>query len=108
MSGADWYILEELFARIIKRKAADPAQSYTAQLFAQGVNKISQKLGEEAVETVIASVAGDKENIISESADLLYHLLVLWAKLEVEPSEVMALLQKRTKISGLEEKQNRD
>lgn len=69
-------ILNRLFSTIQSRKGADPQTSYTAKLFSKGTGRIAQKVGEEAVETVIAATAKDKEHVISESADLLYHLCV--------------------------------
>src|SRR3954454_6153146 len=98
------HILEDLYQVILSRRGADPAQSNTARLFAKGKKKIAQKLGEEAVETVIEGVKGDKDGVILESADLLYHLLVLWAALDVQPGEVWAALRAREGISGIAEK----
>jgi phosphoribosyl-ATP pyrophosphohydrolase len=89
--------LDRLYAVIASRKGGDPASSYTASLFEKGIAKIAQKVGEEAVETVIDGVAGEQDRLISESADLLYHLLVLWAARDVEPDAVWAELAKREK-----------
>lgn len=97
MSGG--HTLDELFAVIESRKGADPASSYTAKLFERGTAKIAQKVGEEAVETVIEGMRGDKELLVSESADLLYHLCVLWADQGVSPDEIWAELAKRAKPS---------
>src|SRR5258707_14760345 len=72
--------LERLWRVIESRRGADPETSYTAKLFARGREKIAQKLGEEAVEVVIEGVKGDRAALVGESADLLYHLLVLWAR----------------------------
>lgn len=99
--------LDALFETIAARSAADPATSYTANLLAGGPHKIAKKLGEEAVETALAGVAQDKQAVISESADLLYHLLVLWAARGVTPEEVYAALASRAGRSGLEEKRAR-
>jgi phosphoribosyl-ATP pyrophosphohydrolase len=104
---ADATILEELFALIESRKGADPQSSYTAKLFARGRGKIAQKTGEEAVELVIASLSEGKEAVIGESADLLYHLLVLWADSGVRPEEVFAELKRREGTSGITEKASR-
>ncbi|MGZ0189536.1 MAG: phosphoribosyl-ATP diphosphatase [Alphaproteobacteria bacterium] len=93
----DAHTLDRLYAVIASRKGADPASSYTASLFDKGIAKIAQKVGEEAVETVIDGVAGEQDRLISESADLLYHLLVLWAARDVEPDAVWAELAKREK-----------
>jgi phosphoribosyl-ATP pyrophosphohydrolase len=101
------HVLEQLYQVILSRRGADPAQSNTARLFAKGKKKIAQKLGEEAVETVIEGVRGDKGGVISESADLLYHLLVLWAALDVKPDEVWDALRAREGLSGIVEKASR-
>ena len=100
-------ILDELYAVIESRKGADPTTSRTAQLFHRGVSKIAQKVGEEAVETLIEGVRGDRVRLAEESADLLYHLLVLWAALGISPGEVWAELAARRGISGIEEKRSR-
>jgi len=97
-------VLEQLYQVILSRRGADPAQSNTAKLFAKGKKKIAQKLGEEAVETLIEGVKGDKDGVVAESADLLYHLLVLWAALDVKPEEVWDALRAREGISGIAEK----
>ena len=89
--------LDDLYTVIASRKGGNPEESYTASLFDKGIAKIAQKVGEEAVETVIDGVSGPKERVISESADLLYHLLVLWATRDVKPDEVWAELGKRVK-----------
>ena len=89
--------LDDLYTVIASRKGGNPEESYTASLFDKGIAKIAQKVGEEAVETVIDGVSGPKERVISESADLLYHLLVLWAARDVKPEEIWAELDKRVK-----------
>lgn len=89
--------LEELFATIQKRKKADKKKSYTAKLFAKGRKKIAQKVGEEGVEVVIDAIADNKKAVIAESSDLLYHLLVLWADMDIELAEVMEELEGRKK-----------
>ena len=89
--------LDDLYTVIASRKGGNPEESYTASLFDEGIAKIAQKVGEEAVETVIDGVSGPKERVISESADLLYHLLVLWAARGVKPDEIWAELGKRVK-----------
>lgn len=99
--------LEELYTKIKTRKAADIDESYTAQLLAGGKPLICQKVGEEAVEIVIGALAGSKQNVIMESADLLYHILVLWAHEKIEPQSVWAELKAREEKSGLEEKSKR-
>lgn len=96
--------LEGLYALILSRRDGDPARSYTAKLFRKGTAKIAQKLGEEAVETVIEAVRGNRDKLIAESADLVYFLLVLWAERGVRPEEVWAALAAREGVSGLAEK----
>src|ERR1700753_1707659 len=96
--------LDRLFATIAARKGADPASSYTAKLLAEGVEKCAKKFGEEATEAVIAAISRDKAELAKESADVLYHLLVLWAASGVTPEEVYAVLKSREGMSGLEEK----
>ncbi len=99
--------IDRLFATIASRKGADPKSSYTAKLLAEGVEKCAKKLGEEATETVIAAVGGHKTELAKESADLLYHLLVVWAASGITPDEVYAVLSAREGQSGLEEKASR-
>ena len=99
--------LDKLFATITARKGADPGTSYTAKLLAAGVEKCAKKFGEEATETVIAAIQKDKTELAKESADVLYHLLVLWAASGITPQEVYAVLQSREGQSGLEEKASR-
>jgi phosphoribosyl-ATP pyrophosphohydrolase len=101
------HTIDRLFAVVQSRKDADPATSYTAKLFAQGTLKIAKKLGEEGVETALAAVGQDKACLIAESADLLYHLLVLWAACGVTPDDAYAALEARVGRSGLEEKKSR-
>jgi phosphoribosyl-ATP pyrophosphohydrolase len=101
-------ILDRLFATIAARKGGDAGSSYTAKLFQEGRARIAQKLGEESMETAIAAVSRDRDGVINESADLLYHLLVLWADSEVAPAEVWARLAEREGQSGLAEKAARD
>lgn len=100
-------ILERLFDTISDRKTADPTTSYTAKLFSRGRARIAQKVGEEAVETVIAAATNDTAHIVSESADLLYHLLVLWADADIRPEQVWQTLEAREGISGIVEKNSR-
>jgi len=99
--------LDKLFAAIAARKGADPAQSYTAKLLAAGVGTCARKFGEEAVETVIAAIQRDKTELAKESADVLYHLAVLWAASGITPQDVYAVLKSRETMSGLEEKASR-
>ncbi len=103
----DAHPIDRLFATVAARKDGDPSLSYTAKLFAQGKLKIAKKLGEEGVETALAAVAQDSTAVAAESADLLYHLLVLWAACGIEPEQVYAALEARVGRSGLEEKATR-
>jgi len=100
--------LDRLWQVIQSRRDADPQTSYTARLFARGRAKIAQKLGEEAVEAVIEGVGENPAALVGESADLLYHLLVLWAAAGVSPADVAAELARRDGISGIAEKRTRD
>ena len=104
MSDLRLDILAELAAAIASRKNAPPEESYTAKLLSQGVEKCAKKLGEEAVETALAAVLGDKKHLSAESADLLYHLLVLLEAADVKLAEVMAELARRKGVSGIAEK----
>jgi len=99
--------LDELYAIIEARRGGDPATSYVARSFAKGRAKLAQKVGEEAVETVIAAVAADREALIGESADLLFHLLMLWADADVAPADVLGALEARRGTSGIDEKASR-
>lgn len=106
MSNTDF--IEELYNTIKSRKKSSPEESYVAKLFDKGRNKIAQKLGEEAVEVVIDAARDKKKGVISESADLLFHMLVLWADMGIKPSDVIEELQGRKGISGIAEKKNRE
>src|ERR1700709_2695859 len=99
--------LDKLFVTIASRKGSDPSRSYTAKLLAAGVEKCAKKFGEEATETVIAAIQKDKAELAKESADVLYHLLVLWAASGITPDDVYAVLKSREAMSGLEEKASR-
>ena len=103
----DSTILDELYTVIASRKGTDPDKSYTAKLFARGRGKIAQKFGEEAVETVVAALSEGKDELVGESADTLYHLLVLWADCGIEPAKVWAELARRAGTSGIDEKKSR-
>ena len=100
-------ILERVYSVIESRKGSNPASSYTASLLSQGTPEIARKVGEEAVETITAALAAENKHIIAESADLLFHLLVLWAEKGITPEEVWAELIRREGTSGLEEKSAR-
>ena len=100
-------ILSDLANAIARRKNASPEESYTAKLLSQGIEKCAKKLGEEAVETALAGVLGNKDHLAAESADLLYHLLVLLQAADVPLSDVMAELARRQGVSGIAEKASR-
>lgn len=100
-------IFDELFDVIKERKNADPESSYVASLYSKGTAKISQKIGEEAVETCIEALQGNKEKLAEESADLLFHLMVLWADAGLEPKDISDILIQRFGTSGHEEKASR-
>ncbi|WP_142849070.1 phosphoribosyl-ATP diphosphatase [Telmatospirillum sp. J64-1] len=99
--------IDELYAVIASRKGGDPEKSHTAKMFARGRGKIAQKVGEEAVETVIAALAETPDHVVAESADLLYHLMILWADIGIKPEQVWAELERRKGVSGIEEKKSR-
>ena len=99
--------LDRLYRQVVSRKSADPQTSYTARLFKEGVAKCAKKLGEEGVEAALAGVLGDHKGLVAESADLLYHLAVVWAVVGVAPDEVYAELKARENKSGLDEKASR-
>ena len=99
--------LERLAATIEARKGADPSSSYTAKLLSEGVERAAKKFGEEAVEAVIAAVKGDRAELIAESADVLYHLLVVLKARDVALQDVLSQLEARTARSGLAEKASR-
>ncbi len=87
--------LNELYKIICARRTADKNISYVAKIFAKGRKKIAQKVGEEAVETVVAALAEGKQELIEESSDLLFHLLILWADCGVTPQEIILELERR-------------
>jgi len=97
-------VMDRLFATIAGRKGADPSVSHSARLLSRGTAKVAQKFGEEAVECLIEAVAGNKPALIAESADVLYHLLVLWVDAGVAAHEVWSELERRQGVSGIAEK----
>src|SRR6478736_33325 len=101
------HVLDRLYDVIDSRKGADPNTSYTARLFSRGRQQIAKKLGEEAVEALIEGIRGDKPKLVAESADMLYHLLTLWASINVKPKAVWSELARREGLSGLAEKASR-
>ena len=96
--------LERLAATIQSRKGADPDTSWTAKLLSKGPEKCAEKFGEEAVEAIIEAVKGDRERLVSEAADTLYHLLVMLAARDLTLTDVLAELERREGRSGIEEK----
>ena len=104
MSG---FSLSDLERIVAERSKATPDQSWTAKLVAAGQPKAAKKLGEEAIEAVMAAVTDDRDNLTYEAADVLYHLLVVLRIAEIPLENVMAELERRTAQSGLKEKANR-
>lgn len=102
------FSLSDLESTIRERAHSGDPESWTAKLYAHGMDKAAQKLGEEAVEAVIAAVKGDRQGLVSESADLLYHWLVVLGIAGVPLEEVLAELERRTGRSGIAEKASRD
>jgi phosphoribosyl-ATP pyrophosphohydrolase len=96
-------ILEHLAAVIEQRKLGDPEKSYVARLFYKGTNAILKKVGEEATETVMAAKDGDRQQIIYEVADLWFHSMIALSHFNLRPADVLAELQRREGLSGLEE-----
>lgn len=105
--GASAAVLERLWTVIEGRRDADPALSHSARLLSRGTAKVAQKFGEEAVECVIEAVGGNRAALVAESADVLYHLIVMWVNAGIRPAEVWAELQRREGVSGVAEKASR-
>jgi phosphoribosyl-ATP pyrophosphohydrolase len=105
VAGAEAAILDALWRTVqARREAGDVEHSHSARLLARGTPKVAQKLGEEAVECVIEATMGNRAATVLESADLLYHLVVLWVDAGIRPEEVWAELARRQGISGIAEK----
>ena len=100
-------VLDELYSVIARRKGGDPTKSYTAKKFAKGTDHIAKKIGEEATEVAIAAARRQRDEILTESAELLFHLLVLWADQDIRPEQVLKVLRERRGVSGLDEKKSR-
>jgi phosphoribosyl-ATP pyrophosphohydrolase len=100
-------ILDRLAAVIESRRGADPASSYVAKLLSRGEDAVLKKIGEEATEAVMAGKDGDRRRIVAETADLWFHCVVMLAHYGLKPSDVLAELQRREGISGIDEKQSR-
>ena len=96
--------LDRLAMTIMARKGTDPDTSWTARLLEQGPEKAAGKFGEEAIEAIIEAVSGDKERLTSEAADVLYHLMVMLTARDVTLADVLAELERREGMSGVEEK----
>ena len=101
-------ILERLSAMLESRKGADPDSSYVAALYGKGMDAIARKVGEEALETILAAKDGDRLHIVRETADLWFHSLILLAHFGLAPRDVLAELARREGISGIEEKAMRN
>ncbi len=101
------FTLSDLEAIVAARATADPSQSWTAKLVAAGQDKAAKKLGEEAIEAVMAAVKNDRDNLVYESADLLYHLMVVLKIAGIPLQDVMQELERRTAQTGLNEKASR-
>jgi phosphoribosyl-ATP pyrophosphohydrolase len=100
-------ILERLARTIEERKGADPDKSYVARLLAADEDAVLKKIGEEATETVLAAKGGDRLHLVRETADLWFHCMILLARHGLKPADVLAELQRREGIPGLDEKANR-
>ena len=94
-------IIDTLFSLVEERKKIKKKGSYTSFLFNKGMNKIAQKVSEETAETIIEAIQGKKKLAVQESCDLLYHLIVMWSKLGIDPSEIWNELDKRMKKSKI-------
>ena len=100
-------VLDRLWGVVMSRRLADPNVSHSARLLSRGTEKVAQKFGEEAVECLIEAVVGNREALIAESADVLYHLVVMWISAGVRADEVWAELARREGVSGIAEKAGR-
>jgi phosphoribosyl-ATP pyrophosphohydrolase len=100
-------IIESLYRVLVERKSGDPEKSYVASLYRAGTGKICHKIIEEAQETIVEALNGDNEKLKSESADLVFHLMVLWAAQGIAPTDIFEILEKRMGIGGLQEKAQR-
>ncbi len=105
--GSEAAVLDRIWSVVMERRDADPSSSHSARLLARGTAKVAQKFGEEAVECLIEAVAGNSEALVAESADVLYHLIVLWVDAGLEPGEIWAELTRREGVSGIAEKASR-
>jgi phosphoribosyl-ATP pyrophosphohydrolase len=97
-------VLTKLAVILEQRRQADPEQSYTARLYAKGLDSILKKIGEEATETILAAKSGDRSQIIHETADLWFHTLIMLAACNLTPADILHELERRLGISGIAEK----
>ena len=100
-------VLDRLWTTVVSRRGADPEKSHSARLLSRGTAKVAQKFGEEAVECLIEAVAKNPAALVAESADVLYHLVVMWVAAGIAPAEVWAELGRRESMSGIAEKSAR-
>lgn len=105
--GPSSSVLDRLWDVVETRRSADPQVSHSARLLSRGTAKIAQKFGEESVECLIEAVSRNRDALIAESADVLYHLLVMWVDAGIRPVEVWTELQRREGVSGIAEKASR-
>jgi phosphoribosyl-ATP pyrophosphohydrolase len=105
--GPSAVVLDRLYEVVMDRRTADPSASHSARLLSRGLEKVAQKFGEEAIECLIEGAAGNHDAVVAESADVLYHLIVLWVANRVRPEEVWRELRRREGISGIAEKASR-
>jgi phosphoribosyl-ATP pyrophosphohydrolase len=96
--------IDRLYEGILSRRGGDPTSSKTAKLFLAGRSKMAQKLGEEAIEVVIDAARGNRPAVVAESADLIYHLVALWAEMNIAPADVWAEMVRREQMQGIAEK----
>ena len=96
--------VRRLYDAVVARRGQDPASSRTAKLLSAGRSKIAQKVGEEAVEVAIDAARGDRKGVVGESADLLYHLVVLWVELGIAPQDIWDEMARRERAQGIAEK----
>ena len=100
-------VIDRIWSVVVSRRAADPELSHSARLLSRGTAKIAQKFGEEAVECLIEATRGHRDALIAESADVLYHLIVMWVDAGIRPLDVWHELQRREGMSGVAEKASR-
>jgi phosphoribosyl-ATP pyrophosphohydrolase len=106
-TASDAEVLDRLWSVVMSRRTADPGVSHSARLLSRGPAKVAQKFGEEAVECLIEAALGNHDALVAESADVLYHLVVLWVSAGVSPDEVWGELKRREGVSGIAEKASR-